>query len=179
MAQSVKLWGATYSNVPAILVPKSTSGTARFTDASVTTATESDVASGKIFIKADGSQGTGTASGGGGSGYQVASTTKKMGSSNATQIQFTGLSGQPHAFMCMLDQQSSLGSTRYVIAVTYDGEKVRGTWGYSSSNTRYAYYSDSYFSQSYSSGTLTISTSSSSNGGYFRSNYTYRLIYVY
>lgn len=70
MAQNIKLWGSTLNDVPAILVPKSTSGTARFTDASVTTATESDVASGKIFIKADGSQATGTNSGGGGGATQ-------------------------------------------------------------------------------------------------------------
>lgn len=67
MAQTVNLWGATYSDVPALIVP-SGNGTARFTDTSVTTAEESDVASGKVFIKADGSQATGTASGGGGGG---------------------------------------------------------------------------------------------------------------
>lgn len=66
MAQSISLWGATYNNVPGIDLPKSPSGTARFTDTSVTTAVESDVASGKVFIKADGSQATGTNSGGGG-----------------------------------------------------------------------------------------------------------------
>ena len=66
MAQNISLWGATYSNVPAVLLPKSTSGTARFTDVTPTTATDSDVASGKIYFKSDGSQSTGTASGGGG-----------------------------------------------------------------------------------------------------------------
>lgn len=60
MAQSISLWGATYSNVPAVLLPKSTSGTARFTDATVTTATESDVASGKVFLKSDGSTASGS-----------------------------------------------------------------------------------------------------------------------
>ena len=60
MAQSISLWGATYSNVPAVNLPKSTSGTARFTDASITTATEPDVASGKVFVKADGSTGNGS-----------------------------------------------------------------------------------------------------------------------
>lgn len=62
MAQSIRLWGATYSNVPAVDLPKSTSGTARFTDATITTAAESDVASGKVFVKSDGSQGTGSLS---------------------------------------------------------------------------------------------------------------------
>ena len=32
MAQSITLWGATYNNVPAVDLPKSTSGTARFVD---------------------------------------------------------------------------------------------------------------------------------------------------
>jgi len=119
----------------------------------------------------------GTYSGGGGGGVTIASATAST-SSNTTSISFS-VSGNPTAFMCMLDQQSSLGSTRYVIGVTYDGTTVRGTWGYSSSNTRYAYYSNSYFSKSYNNGTLTITTSSSTNGGYFRSGYTYRLIYAY
>lgn len=65
MSQSISLWGATYSNVPGVLLPKSTSGTALFSDASVTTAVESDVASGKTFLKSDGSIATGTNSGGG------------------------------------------------------------------------------------------------------------------
>ena len=113
-----------------------------------------------------------------GSGCTVKTATAST-SSNATSISFTSLSAQPKAFCVMLDQQSSLGSTRYVISVTSDGTNTYGTWGYSSSNTRYAYYSSSYFSWTYSSGTLTISTNSSTNGGYFRSGYTYRLIYAY
>lgn len=75
MAQNISLWGATYSNVPAVLLPKSTSGTARFTDVTPTTATDSDVASGKIYFKSDGSQSTGTASGGGGNGLTLLKTT--------------------------------------------------------------------------------------------------------
>ena len=61
MAQNVTLLGASYSDVPAVLLPKTGGGTARFTDASITTAVEADVASGKKFIKADGSTGTGSA----------------------------------------------------------------------------------------------------------------------
>lgn len=68
MAKNITLMGASYQNVPAVNLPQTGGGTARFTDASVTTAVEADVASGKIFIKADGSIGTGTASGGGGTG---------------------------------------------------------------------------------------------------------------
>ena len=58
--------GATYSDVPAVQLPKSTSGTATFTDVTDTTAVASDVASGKYFYTAAGVRTQGTASGGGG-----------------------------------------------------------------------------------------------------------------
>jgi hypothetical protein len=57
--------GASYSDVPAVQLPKTGGGTARFDDASVTTATASDVASGKVFLASDGTITTGTSSGGG------------------------------------------------------------------------------------------------------------------
>lgn len=60
MAQNITLLGASYSDVPSVLLPKTGGGTARFTDTSGTTATASDVVSGKVFVKADGSQDTGT-----------------------------------------------------------------------------------------------------------------------
>ena len=66
MAQSVSLWGATYSDVPAIEVPKSGGGTASFTDVTDTTATASDVLSGKYFYTAAGEKTLGTGTGGGG-----------------------------------------------------------------------------------------------------------------
>lgn len=90
MAQSVKLWGATYSNVPAITVPKSTTGTCRFDDASVTTATASDVASGKIFLASDGTITTGTASGGG-SGIGALLTTYTIGAVSTSSTSATDL----------------------------------------------------------------------------------------
>lgn len=71
MAQNITLMGASYSAVPAITLPKTGGGTARFDDASVTTATASDVASGKIFLASNGTITTGTNSGGGGSSMNV------------------------------------------------------------------------------------------------------------
>ena len=65
MAQNITFLGASYQDVPAVTLPKTGGGTARFTDTTPTTATDSDVASGKIYVKADGSLSTGTASGGG------------------------------------------------------------------------------------------------------------------
>ena len=64
MSQSISIWGDTFTGVPYVTLPKTGGGTARFDDASVTTATASDVASGKVFLAANGTITTGTASGG-------------------------------------------------------------------------------------------------------------------
>lgn len=71
MAQDISLLGATYEGVPAVQLPKSGGGTARFDDASVTTAVAADVAAGKLFLAADGTITTGTSSGGGGIGTLI------------------------------------------------------------------------------------------------------------
>ena len=66
MAQNITLMGASYTDVPGVQLPKTGGGTALFSDASITTATASDVASGKLFIASNGAITTGTNSGGGG-----------------------------------------------------------------------------------------------------------------
>lgn len=65
MAQNITIMGASYSDVPAVQLPKTGGGTARFDDASVTTATAEDVASGKVFLSSNGTVTVGTGSGGG------------------------------------------------------------------------------------------------------------------
>lgn len=64
MAQNITLLGASYSNVPAVELPKTGGGTASFTDVTDTTAVASDVAQGKYFYTAGGVKTAGTGSGG-------------------------------------------------------------------------------------------------------------------
>lgn len=93
MAQSITLWGATYSNVPAIELPKSPSGTATFTDVTDTTAAASDVATGKYFYTSAGVRTQGTNSGGGGGSSDVVmgtlSVASNVNTSTSTQITTT------------------------------------------------------------------------------------------
>lgn len=93
MAQNITLLGASYSAVPAVTLPKTGGGTARFDDCTVVTAAASDVASGKIFVAADGTITTGTSSGGGGSGLTLLKTTS-LGtlSTSSTSASDTGKS---------------------------------------------------------------------------------------
>lgn len=66
MAQNITWLGASYTGVEKIDLPKTGGGTARFDDASVTTATAPDVTAGKIFLASTGEITVGTGTGGGG-----------------------------------------------------------------------------------------------------------------
>ena len=111
-------------------------------------------------------------------GVAVIGTTTKKLSSNATSIAFTGLPAQPKMFAIGPTGNITLGTTRYVTSVIYDGSKTHGYYGYRSSSTGTSYYSASYFTWTYADGTLTVKTSSSTNGGNFSSSQTYQLVYV-
>ena len=88
MSQNITLWGASYSNVPSVKLPKTGGGTASFTDVSDTTAAAADVASGKYFYTAAGVKTEGTNSGGGGSSknVQVLQSTSRANSSSLTKV---------------------------------------------------------------------------------------------
>ena len=60
MAQNITLMGASYSDVPSVLLPKTGGGTASFTDVTDTTAIAADVAQGKYFYTADGTKTAGS-----------------------------------------------------------------------------------------------------------------------
>ena len=60
MAQNVSLLGADYTDVPAVTLPQTGGGTASFYDVADTTATETDVATGKVFVSANGTITVGT-----------------------------------------------------------------------------------------------------------------------
>ena len=107
---------------------------------------------------------------GGGSGSSdglvVASTSKTLLSA-ASSIQFTGLSGQPTSFVITSSADQTTGGTK-VVSVAYDGTSFYGM----DITTQMA--NDSGFTQSYSNGTLTVTTTSAS----FQAN-EYKLVYSY
>ena len=78
--KNISFMGAVYSDVPAVILPDAGGGVARFDDASITTATASDVASGKVFLASDGTITTGTSSGGGVDGDNLAYGASLVGS---------------------------------------------------------------------------------------------------
>lgn len=139
MAQNISLLGAVYSAVPAITLPKQYGGVATFTDVTPTTATASDVASGKVFFTANGTQTTGTASGGGGASNIVTgtfTTSSTKGAAATLSIPYTG-SGYPVAGLFWISggpyNNTSSGNTtwynslqRYAIGI-WGFTKGRGT----------------------------------------------------
>ena len=182
MSKNISLLGATYSNVPAVLLPQQGGGTARFDDASVTTAVASDVASGKVFLAANGTITTGTASGGGSLTVKTATATH---TATSQTLSFSSLSGQPkYWYLRITSQLSSSGSTTYyyIPNLFYDGTHIKGN-SFRIGSTRRIYNITSGISASYSSGTLTITGGSSTGAApgqfYGASNIGYELVYIY
>lgn len=132
MAQNITLLGANYPDVPAVDLPKTGGGTARFSDASVTTALEADVSAGKIFLKADGSIGTGTGSGGGSSkNAQAHESTSRSTSSSYTSVNsFTCTKAGTYTVYWATMRSSTSGtwgSQLYINGTAY-GSAQTGSW---------------------------------------------------
>lgn len=108
----------------------------------------------------------------GGSSSDVHTANVQVGS-GATSITFTGLSGRPSYFSCVFKSNFSTSSGyQRVIDVVNDGTS---TYGHAMDSAAKAQTSWSY---TYSGGSLTISSASTNNGGYFHQPGYYQLTYV-
>ena len=121
---------------------------------------------------------TGTYSGG-----SSTCDTKTMTNSDsqATSIEFTGLSGEPKWFFVRCTSQltrSSSYSYYFVTDIRYNGTNHNGNYYRRSNGT---YYNDtSHYSHTYSNGTLTVSSSANrgaAGGSFYNGNY--ELVYIY
>ena len=169
MAQNISLWGAVYSAVPSILLPKQGGGTASFTDVSPTTCTDSDVASGKIYFKSDGTQSTGTASGGGGSGLTLLktyalgslSTTSTSGTDTGKSTTVTGYNDYDVLVVDVSVDTTTNGRHTSTVSMVY----LTGTSNVNTKNT-YTVGSNKWNSKLSSSGTGSTRQSTTAYGVY-------------
>ena len=169
MAQNVTVQGASYSDVPAVQLPKTGGGTASFTDVTDTTAAASDVASGKYFYTAAGVRTQGTSSGGGGSGLTLLKTTS-LGtlSTSSTSAADTGktmtVTGYNDYDVLVVDVSvDSVTNGRHTSTVSM--VYLTGTSAVTTKNT-YAVGSNKWNSKVSSSGTGSTRQSSSAYGIY-------------
>ena len=105
-------------------------------------------------------------------GGTIASEQVQVGS-GATSITFTGISDEPEAWTCIFtsDIGTSSGYTRAHV-VAYDGSSIYGMEMGSGSQAT------AHWSASFSNGSLTISSQSTSQGGYFHQPGYYELVYA-
>jgi len=170
MAQNVTVAGASYSDVPSIVLPKTGGGTASFLDTTIASnaAAASDIASGKLAY-VNGSLVTGTASGGGGSGLTLLKTSA-LGSlsTSSTSATDTGKSmtvtGYNDYDVLVVDVSvDSITNNRHTSTVSM--VYVTGTSNVNTKNT-YAVGSNKWNSKVNSSGTGSTRQSSSAYGIY-------------
>ena len=132
MAQNITIWGASYSNVPAVTLPKTGGGTASFTDVSDTTAAASDVASGKYFYTSSGVKTEGTASGGGGSSmnvqYYIGSHSIQMNGYKATNLKITVAKSGTYKVSWTAWRGSSSGTMKTRLYIDSTAQTEQTTW---------------------------------------------------
>ena len=183
MAQNITLMGASYTAVPGVQLPKTGGGTALFTDVTGTTATAADVASGKIFFLANGSQATGTNSGGGGGAtnfVQGTFTTPSVAGASSITLPYTG-SGYPIMAYVVVDGGAYVSGTdwyssmqRYAIGVwamskaVWSSTPTYGTSGAANQAVTMAIYKNSTssstsYTRTSAMNTNTFSSSNASN----------------
>lgn len=141
-------------------------------DLSNDSVTADQVSGGKTFHLATGEQAVGTYS------PTVETATFTPGSNSLTAT--FSVSRKPVMFACNCTQSQIANSTSRAIAkVIAAGEELYGlTYYQSGTSGRVVYTTEATMSWSYSNGTLTITSGSSSNAGYFRSGYPYVLMYI-
>lgn len=176
MAQEVTIAGATYSSVPSILVPDSNNVFHPFIDPSITTAVASDVASGKIFFAADGTQTTGTASGGGSSIVYEEGTWEPSSDIARGSVSFSDSHSLPPWLIVLADTTGTAHSTTYTnfTWVYFDYYRLFGTGvPYSASGFRYAsiYYNYRQTSTSSITQSGAITSNNSDDTGTSNTNY--------
>ena len=166
-------------------------------DLTADTVTAADVASGKTFHLANGTQGIGTASAGASLGIIERHSTQSS-TSSSSYVTFSGLSGEPQAFVVYtcwdidggtVGSSLWVGTSAYVITTCcYDGNGISANIAHGDTsyplilrnNKYYQAYPDITFS--YSNGSLTLNgggISSSTGSFHIGSNNIFRLIYVY
>ena len=181
MAQNITLLGASYSAVPAVTLPRTGGGTARFDDCTVVTAEASDVASGKIFVASDGTVTTGTNSGGGGASNFVHGTftTNSSAGVQSVTIPYTGTGYPIMAYIVIKGGAYTSGTTwynstqRYAIGVWAMSKSVMSTSPtYTTSGTQNQAVTTSIYKNSTSTSTSYTRTSAMNTNTFSSSNAT-------
>lgn len=120
-----------------------------------------------------------------GGGSLTVKTATVTHTATSQTISFSSLSGEPkYWYLRITSQLSSSGSTTYyyITNLFYDGTNIKGN-SFRIGSTRRIYNITSGISQSYSSGTLTITGGSSTGASpgqfYGASNIGYELVYIY